>query len=182
MIRVPTSLLLPRPFLEAPLPTSMAPRALPKNRPKPVPSNSRELVAVGPREVFKSRQHGRERDANGNKPLTARALVLRNGKHGAMGTGEVVLATRMSGREKLELLAGMWSCRPTRSAQEWFSDCREVAVCRGSHEASHRGTVQARRVSEDCRFAAQRYTSPITSRVCCASALSASIWQRTWMI
>ena len=102
--------------------------------------------------------------------------------NGTRALREVVLATRMSGREKLELLAGMWSCRPTRSAQEWFSDCREVAVCRGSHEASHRGTVQARRVLEDCRFAAQRYTSPIVSRVCCASALSASIWQRTWMI
>ena len=38
---------------------------------------------------------------------TARALVLRNGKHGAMGTGELVAHGRLSGREKLELLAGM---------------------------------------------------------------------------
>jgi len=34
---------------------------------------------------------------------TQRALVLRNGKAGIMGTGEV--AGRISGREKLELLA-----------------------------------------------------------------------------
>ena len=96
-----------------------APKATASSRPKAEPSKSRELVPVGPREVVK-KHHGRERDANGHKPLTARALVLRNGKYGSMGTGEVVLATRMSGREKLELLAGMWSCRPTRLAQEWF--------------------------------------------------------------
>ncbi|KAI0645959.1 hypothetical protein C8Q79DRAFT_967138 [Trametes meyenii] len=79
---------------------------MPPPRPpaKPTLSSSREIVPVGPREVFK-KHHGRERDANGNKPLTARALVLRNGKYGAMGTGEVVLASRMSGREKLDLLA-----------------------------------------------------------------------------
>ena len=35
---------------------------------------------------------------------TVRALQLRNGKGGSFGTGEVV---RISGREKLELLAGM---------------------------------------------------------------------------
>ena len=84
----------------------MPSKALPKSRPKSVPSTSRELVPAGPREVFKLKHHGRERDENGNKPLTARALVLRHGKHGAMGTGEMVLATRMSGREKLDLLAG----------------------------------------------------------------------------
>lgn len=82
----------------------------PPNKPKPTLSKSRALVPVGPREVFK-KHAGRERDANGHKPLTARALVLRNGKHGAMGTGEIVLASRMSGREKLDLLAGacVWS-------------------------------------------------------------------------
>ena len=85
---------------------TMPPKAAP--RPKPPLSKSRELVPVGPREVFK-KSHGRQRDENGHKPLTARALVLRNGKHGAMGTGEVVLASRMSGREKLDLLAGTYT-------------------------------------------------------------------------
>lgn len=71
---------------------------------KPILSSSRDLVPVGPREVFA--KNASRRDENGNKPLTARALVLRNGKYGARGTGEIVLAGKMSGREKLDLLAG----------------------------------------------------------------------------
>jgi hypothetical protein len=48
---------------------------------------------------------------------TARALVLRNGRHGAMGTGEIVALGRLSGREKLELLAGMhFDCRRFQEA------------------------------------------------------------------
>ncbi|KAG5647031.1 hypothetical protein DXG03_001401 [Asterophora parasitica] len=69
------------------------------------PSASRSLVPVGPRHVAKSgRNHG-IRDENGEKPSTTRALILRNGKHGARGTGEVALVTKLSGREKLDLLA-----------------------------------------------------------------------------
>lgn len=85
----------------------MPSKAAASSKPKAETSNSLELVPVGPREVAK-KHHGRERDENGHKPLTARALVLRNGKYGTMGTGEVVLATRMSGREKLDLLAGTY--------------------------------------------------------------------------
>ena len=66
---------------------------------------TRDLVPVGPRDVQIS-HHGK-RDQNGLKPTTSRALVLRNGKCGARGTGEVMLAGRISGREKLDLLAGM---------------------------------------------------------------------------
>ena len=40
------------------------------------------------------------------KPTTSRALVLRNGKYGTRGTGEVMLMSKMSGREKMDLLAG----------------------------------------------------------------------------
>ena len=71
---------------------------------------SRAVVPVGPREILSSRKHSttNKRDEHGNKPSTVRALVLRNGKHGAMGTGEVVLSRiQMSGREKLDLLAGV---------------------------------------------------------------------------
>lgn len=59
------------------------------------------------------------------KESTARALVLRNGKHGAMGAGELAAPARMSGREKLELLAGMsaWSLLYHRSSY--------VSCCRG---------------------------------------------------
>ena len=50
------------------------------------------------------------RESGPQRPTTARALVLRNGKHGAMGSGEIMSpnSTRISGREKLELLAGMF--------------------------------------------------------------------------
>ncbi|THH29850.1 hypothetical protein EUX98_g4322 [Antrodiella citrinella] len=75
----------------------------PPSKPSGKPSTSRELVTVGPREVF-AKHHGR-RNEDGQRPSTARALVLRNGKHGARGTGEVILLNKMSGREKLELLA-----------------------------------------------------------------------------
>lgn len=68
------------------------------------PPSSRDLVPVGPRHVQIS-QHGK-RDQNGLKPSTSRALVLRNGKYGARGTGELMLAGRITGREKLDLLAG----------------------------------------------------------------------------
>ena len=95
----------------------MPPKPPPNKATKTVYSKSRELVPVGPREVFK-KSHGRQRDENGNKPLTARALVLRNGKHGAMGTGEMVLATRMSGREKLDLLAGAFAPVINASAKQ----------------------------------------------------------------
>jgi hypothetical protein len=70
----------------------------------PVLSTSRDLVPVGPRHVQVSK-HGGKRDENGLKPTTSRALVLRNGKFGARGTGEVILSSKMSGREKLDLLA-----------------------------------------------------------------------------
>lgn len=78
------------------------------NKKAPPQSKSRDLVPVGPREVVGSRKHhaGSKRDENGNKPTTARALILRNGKHGAMGTGELVSTQPLSGREKLDLLAG----------------------------------------------------------------------------
>ena len=117
---------------------TMPPKAAP--RPKPPLSKSRELVPVGPREVFK-KSHGRQRDENGHKPLTARALVLRNGKHGAMGTGEVVLASRMSGREKLDLLGGMWpsfiyAARSYASSEDLMARYAQAIAPRFTSEAA----------------------------------------------
>ncbi|KAJ7268689.1 hypothetical protein B0H12DRAFT_61164 [Mycena haematopus] len=66
-------------------------------------SASNALVPVGPRHL--SAKHPTKRNENGDKPSTARALILRNGKHGARGTGELVLVTKLLGREKLDLLA-----------------------------------------------------------------------------
>jgi hypothetical protein len=71
-------------------------------------SSSKDLVPVGPRDVA-SKTHSKsasKRDEKGQKPTTSRALVLRNGKYGSQGTGEVMLMGRMSGREKMDLLAG----------------------------------------------------------------------------
>ncbi|KAF7361625.1 hypothetical protein MVEN_00505800 [Mycena venus] len=69
----------------------------------PAAPTSNALVPVGARHLSAKRQT--KRDENGDKPTTARALVLRNGKHGARGTGEMILVTKLLGREKLDLLA-----------------------------------------------------------------------------
>ncbi|KAJ3558020.1 hypothetical protein NM688_g1154 [Phlebia brevispora] len=74
-------------------------------KPPAAPSNSRDLVTTGPKEIqVAKKHHGTRRDEHGNRPSTTRALILRNGKHGAMGTGEVVAKGKISGSEKLELL------------------------------------------------------------------------------
>ncbi|KAL4073921.1 hypothetical protein J3A83DRAFT_4506711 [Scleroderma citrinum] len=69
----------------------------------PVPFNVTDIVPVGPRHV--QRSDFAKKDESGCKPSTSRALVLRNGKYGAMGSGELMLANKISGREKLDLLA-----------------------------------------------------------------------------
>lgn len=84
----------------------MASKPGPKPKPgtKPKPS-SKDLVKVGPRDVFVDAEKAQKlRDA---KPTTSRALILRNGKYGSQGTGEIALMSKISGREKLDLLAGM---------------------------------------------------------------------------
>lgn len=89
-------------------------KAKPPTKPPAKASNSKDLITLGPRDVAEKRT-GR-RDAEGNRierPTTTRALVLRNGKHGAQGTGEMVAVTRLSGREKLDLLAGKSSVHTT---------------------------------------------------------------------
>ena len=81
----------------------------PKPTPKPgrPPSASKEVVSLGRRDVFKNSGAGRP-DTFKERPTTTKALILRNGKHGAMGTGEVaLLSSKIGGREKLDLLAGM---------------------------------------------------------------------------
>ncbi|KAG6335576.1 hypothetical protein ID866_3516 [Astraeus odoratus] len=80
----------------------------------PILSEARDLVPLGPRQV-QAKYQGK-RDENGLKPSTSRALVLRNGKYGARGAGELVLAGKMSGREKLDLLAEDLVQQKTRSA------------------------------------------------------------------
>lgn len=67
-------------------------------------SNRTDLVKLGSRQV--QVKHPTRLDANGLLPSTARALVLRNGKQGAMGTGELMSLRKPIGREKLDLLGG----------------------------------------------------------------------------
>ncbi len=68
---------------------------------------SKDLVPIGPRQVFSNAAaKTKERGKRPEKATTTRALVLRNA---ARGTGEIVLVSRMTGREKLDLLAGLAS-------------------------------------------------------------------------
>lgn len=69
------------------------------------PSTSKDLVPGGPRHVAGNARHG-GRNEGRKRPTTSRALILRNGKYGARGTGELMLMNKLSGREKLDLLAG----------------------------------------------------------------------------
>ena len=78
-----------------------------KSKPPPgpaTPSKRTDLIPVGSRQV--QVKHPSRLDENGLLPSTARALVLRNGKQGAMGTGELMSLRKPIGREKLELLGG----------------------------------------------------------------------------
>ncbi|PPQ98770.1 hypothetical protein CVT24_003328 [Panaeolus cyanescens] len=78
----------------------------PKVKPKAA-NPSQDLVPTGPRHVSAAAvgKPARVFGEKKKKETTERALVLRNGKYGAMGSGELMLARKMSGREKLDLLA-----------------------------------------------------------------------------
>ena len=64
---------------------------------------TKDLVRVGPKSVSGGNGLVRKNDL---RPTTERALILRNGKQGARGTGELMLVKKLIGREKLDLLAG----------------------------------------------------------------------------
>lgn len=75
-------------------------------------SASRTLVRTGPKDIEVSKR-GKKGDGKPSVlPTTERALVLRNGKHGARGTGELMLVSKLTGREKLDLLAGPFYLPP----------------------------------------------------------------------
>jgi len=86
------------------------PSRKPAARPPPgsaLPSSRTDLVKLGSRQV--QVKHPTRLDKDGLLPSTARALVLRNGKQGAMGTGELMSLRKPTGREKLDLLGGKQS-------------------------------------------------------------------------
>ena len=70
-------------------------------------AQSSAIVPTGPKDVWYDAPTPR-RKQGGTKPSTERALVLRNGKEGINGSGEVIMFTKLFGRETLELLAGMF--------------------------------------------------------------------------
>jgi hypothetical protein len=75
--------------------------------PKRSGAMSKDLVTTGPKHL-RPVDAPRKKGESVVRPTTTRALVLRNGKYGAMGTGELVLLRKkLSGKEKLNLLAGM---------------------------------------------------------------------------
>lgn len=82
----------------------------PNSKPKPTKSASGSpsnvLVPVGPRHIVPKTPKLPGKRQPEEKPTTSRALVLRNGKYGTRGTGEVMFKSKMSGREKMDLLAG----------------------------------------------------------------------------
>ena len=86
--------------------TTMMPPNKPTKSASGSPSNV--LVPVGPRHIVPKTPKLPGKRQLQEKPTTSRALVLRNGKYGTQGTGEVMLMSKMSGREKMDLLAGMF--------------------------------------------------------------------------
>jgi len=65
---------------------------------------SKDLVKAVRRTVFIDSDKARK--LREDKPTTSRALVLRNAKLALQGNLDAALKQRMSGREKLDLLAG----------------------------------------------------------------------------
>ncbi|KAF8502264.1 hypothetical protein F5888DRAFT_1800741 [Russula emetica] len=94
----------------------MPPRKLAAKPPpgSALPSKRTDLVKLGSRQV--QVKHPTRLDENGLLPSTARALVLRNGKQGAMGTGELMSLRKPIGREKLDLLAEDLLVQATKNA------------------------------------------------------------------
>lgn len=72
-------------------------------KPKVALSTSKDLVPVGARHI-QSAKRGKRDEETGQKPTTTRALILRN-----RGVVAVKHVTRLTGREKLDLLAGSWA-------------------------------------------------------------------------
>ncbi|KAF6743562.1 hypothetical protein DFP72DRAFT_1052873, partial [Ephemerocybe angulata] len=66
---------------------------------------SRVLTSTGPKQVAGHPSQAKQRREYVEKPTTTHALVLRNAKHQLMGAGELGLSSRITGREKLDLLS-----------------------------------------------------------------------------
>ena len=88
-------------------------------------ASSKALVAIGPSHLSTGIA-----TEGVLRPTTSRALVLRNGRYGTMGTGELVsLRRKLTGKEKLDLLAG--------TKRLCFAASAIHSTCRGQGPASH---------------------------------------------
>lgn len=65
--------------------------------------NTTTLTRTGPKEMISHPSKSGKKREQVEKPTTTRALILRKQ---AMGTGEVTLSNKITGKEKLDLLAG----------------------------------------------------------------------------
>jgi len=160
------------------------PHPKPTPKPRKPPSGSKDVVPLGRRDVFKNSGAGRP-DTFKERPTTTKALILRNGRHGAMGTGEVVLSSKIGGREKLDLLAG------TRLRQRQYNrnpslDARSPLVFRGLHRkggGSGCGSLQTGAMRQDRRVSAKRCLISVSHRIAffVQSKLILRFPQCTWM-
>lgn len=136
----------------------------PKSTPKPgrPPLAPREVVPLGRRDVFKNSGDGRPETFR-ERPTTTKAVVLRNGKYGAMGTGELVLLSKIGGREKLDLLAGTRLCHQQYSDNPNL-DTRSPLMHRGLYRKggeSSRDSFQIGTMCQDRRVSAKRCLIPV---------------------
>ncbi|KAJ8696378.1 hypothetical protein PTI98_006252 [Pleurotus ostreatus] len=90
-------------------------------------AKSKSVVKVGPKNVS-ARYQGTKND-KGERPTTSRALTLRHGKYGSFGTGEMMHLGKMTGREKLDLLAEDLTDKAKKAVAAPFSleKCLEIA-------------------------------------------------------
>ncbi|EKM80649.1 hypothetical protein AGABI1DRAFT_105632 [Agaricus bisporus var. burnettii JB137-S8] len=126
-------------------------------------SASKDLVKLGPREVFVDADKARKlREV---KPTTSRALVLRNGKYGVQGRGSLSLMSKISGREKLDLLAEDLVDRTSKAVAAPFDIEKCLRIAESQYDA-YLGDVSNLRdtemffniISEEC-VAQTRYDS-----------------------
>ena len=113
-------------------------------------SAARDVVPVGPRQLFGDSSNKKSTDKV--KPSTTKALVLRNGKYGAMGTGELVLTSKLGGREKLDLLSGQSHILSDNRSSDSYATrgLRQKSINCSSK------SISTWRLHQDCRISTKR--------------------------
>ncbi|KAF5351689.1 hypothetical protein D9756_007604 [Leucocoprinus leucothites] len=107
----------------------------PKSKPKPgAKPQVKDLVKVGPRDVFVEADKAQKlREV---KPTTSRALVLRNDKLALRGNSDAAYMQRISGREKLDLLAEDLVDRTTKAVSAPFDIHKCLRIAESQYDVS----------------------------------------------